>query len=88
MRYLIILLLLSSCSTQIKQSQPYRISYSITEVDAIVFPKDIVEAYNFMESIDKQGFDCNEPLTHCEGEQTIVDRITDTLGTIILITKK
>lgn len=87
MRYLIILLLLSSCTT-IKQSQPYRISYSLTEVDAIVFPADIGEAYEFMSSIKKQGFTCDDALTHCEGKETIIDRVTDSLGTIILITEK
>lgn len=89
MKYLLILLLFSSCTTpRLGVKQETTVSVQGKDVIAVIYPANSFEAYGYMKMLKKNGYDCNKENTECEGENVYIYRVFDKRGEIYLIVKR
>ncbi len=89
MKYLLILLLLSSCAIpKLGVKKDYSISVEGDSVNAIIYPMNVSEAYEYMKNLRRHGYECNEQNTECEGENVYIYRVFDVRGEIYIIVKR
>lgn len=82
-------LLLISCSTPLLGvRKDYSISVEGDSVNAIIYPMNVSEAYEYMKNLRRHGYECNEQNTACEGENVYIYRVFDIKGQIYLIVKQ
>lgn len=82
-------LLFVSCSTPLLGvRKDYSISVEGDSINAIIYPMNVSEAYEYMKNLRRHGYECNEQNTACEGENVYIYRVFDNKGQIYLIVKK
>jgi hypothetical protein len=78
-------LLLSCKSTQETPRVTVKIAYTDTIPYAVLYPRDVLDAYYFMYELRQEGCVCNKELTVCEGENVYIYRVVEDNKFFIII---
>lgn len=79
----------ASCSTpRLGVFRDTVISVDKDRIFAVIYPENTYEAYEYMEQLSRNGYECNEQKTECLGENTYIYRVYDAEGQVYLIVKK